>query len=335
MLKYDGGFVQAFDDPDINDHVSAIAEDAGGSLWFGTADFGGLFQFDGERFYIYSDEFGLADNNINCLTTYDGLLFIGTPNGLSTYDGMDFEMVYISDDFGTNHITALQVTEHETLVIGSKDGTAHVYKEGDVTPIDLLSTNSTITDIASTSFGVCFTTENDGLWVVNDESAIHISENEGFSSSKTRLVFEESGKVYLGGTSSLGSVNILKDTFTVKSFSYDHGFLGGTSKSAAVARKDGVWFIGTEKGITRFHSEEINASSPPPTAEFVELQLSYESVNWQERGYSVTKRGFPLTLSFLIQRTTFAFSSEESTIRTLMPFDTNGGLRVTRKIGYH
>lgn len=298
VLKYDGEmFVQAFDDPDINDHnISAIAEDSEGNLWFGTADFGGLFQFDGERFYIYSDEFGLADNNINCLTTYDGLLFIGTPNGLSTYDGMDFEMVYISDDFGTNHITALQVSRDGTLIIGSKDGKVHLYKEGDVTPLEALNTNSAITDIASTEFGLCFTTQNDGVWIVDGESILHVSDKEGLPDSKTQFVFQDGGVLYVGGKSSIHALTIQKDSVAVNSFSYNHGYLGGTPKDAALSKKDDVWFIGTEKGITRFNPEELNEISAQPAVEFVDLQLSYESVNWQKQGFSVNEQGFPVDL---------------------------------------
>ena len=101
VLRYDGyNFVRAFNDPDINDRqISAICEDGYGDMWFGTMDFGGLFQWNRKKLYIYSDEFGLADNNINCLEKdSEGNLLIGTPNGLSLFDGSDFQIVYLSDD---------------------------------------------------------------------------------------------------------------------------------------------------------------------------------------------------------------------------------------------
>ena len=298
VLKYDGeSFVQAFEDPDLNDHrISCITEDADGNLWFGTADFGGLFQYDGERFYIYSDEFGLADNNINCLIATDELVYIGTPNGLSTFDGFDFQMVFISDDFRTNHITALEVDKDGTVIIGSKDGTVHTYRDKELKEYKGFTTPSTITDIAVTDFGLCFSTISDWVWVVDENGARHITNTNGLSSPTARLMFENDGKLYIGGKSEIQAIELLEDTVLVTSFGFEQGYLGGVTKNAAVARFDNSWFIGTEKGITRFQSGELKASVAPPATELIELQLSYESVNWNELGFSVLENGLPKDL---------------------------------------
>jgi ligand-binding sensor domain-containing protein/serine phosphatase RsbU (regulator of sigma subunit) len=298
VLKYDGElFEKAFDDPDINDHnISSITEDADGNLWFGTADFGGLFQFDGERFYIYSDEFGLADNNINCLVADDQLIYIGTPNGLSTFDGFDFQMVFISDDFGTNHITALEVDEAGTIIIGSKDGKVHTYKDRELKELTELSTSSTITDIASLSVGLCITTANDGVYVMTENGARHLSTEEGLSNPGAHLIFEDQGRLFIGGRSTIDAIEMKEDTVLVSSFGFEHGYLGGAVKPAAVAALDDVWFLGTAKGITRFDVNELNFESRPPKTELTELQLSYETIKWADLGFELLDNRLPKDL---------------------------------------
>jgi ligand-binding sensor domain-containing protein/serine phosphatase RsbU (regulator of sigma subunit) len=298
VLKYDGElFVQAFEDPDVNDHnISAITEDAEGNLWFGTSDFGGLFQFDGERFFIYSDEFGLADNNINCLTTTeDGLLFIGTPNGLSTFDGNSFEVVYISDDFATNHITALEVLADGSVLIGSKDGTVNKYLDGEVSKLENIQAQSQITDINQSSLGLCITSLEDGLWLLTDENVLHLNENVGIS-SKTKFCFESGRRLYVGSGSSFYEIKPRNDTVAVTASGSGQGYLGGAFKSAAVAGHNATYFIGTEKGITAFRPREMHTNNLPPLTQLTQLQLSYQTVNWKEKGFKLKPNGLPADL---------------------------------------
>lgn len=300
VLTLDGDeLIQAFEDPDINDHhISAIAEDTDGNLWFGTSDFGGLFQYDGKQVYIYSDEFGLADNNTNCLTVNkDGLLFIGTPNGLSIYDGMDFQIVYISDEFATNYITALAPLKDGSVLIGSKDGAVHLYKEGEAQKVDAVKTSSWITAITETKTGYAITTKQDGVFVLADGNTTHITEEHGLQNDAANAVFEHNGKLYVSGINTLHQFTIQSDTIFGKRLGHPEGYFGGTCKSAAIAFNQGTFYLGTEKGITTFVPSELNGSNNAPKTELTELQLSYEAVNWSELGFELLTNGLPQNLS--------------------------------------
>ena len=299
VLEFDGDqFVLAFEDPDINDHqISSIAEDDLGNLWFGTMDFGGLFQYDGKRFFIYSDEFGLADNYINCLVAdEDGLLYIGTPNGLSTFDGASFEVVYISDDFATNHITALEVMSDGSVLIGSKNGAVNRFVNGEVKAVESISTNSWITDFCEYSNGICVATREDGIWVNIDASTVHLTEEHGLPTAGAQLVFQSGNRLYAGGSQGIVQFKLNADTILHKQFSQSEGFLGGASKQAAVTSYEGAHFIGTEKGITRFHPAELNINNHQPQTQLTELQLSYQSVDWKAMGFEMDEFGFPKNL---------------------------------------
>ena len=299
VLEFDGEiFVRAFEDPDINDRqISAITEDGAGNLWFGTMDFGGLFQWNGKQFYIYSDEFGLADNNINCLTTdKDGILYIGTPNGLSTFDGVDFEVVYLSDDFATNHVTALERLNDGRLIVGSKDGSIHIIKEGLPTRFDGFNIRSRITDICETKDGFSVSTLENGVWITQAEKIISVNEKDGLPNAGANLIFQSGNRIYAASGQSMIQLRLTEDTVLLSVISSSDGYVGGVAKSGASVRYEGVHYMGTEKGITRFDPAELSLNNHQPNTQITELQLSYESVDWTGLGFETSASGLPQNL---------------------------------------
>lgn len=299
VLTLDGDeIIPALDDPDINDqNISAIVEDADGNIWFGTSDFGGLFQYDGKQVYIYSDEFGLADNNTNCFAvSQDGILFIGTPNGLSTFDGMGFEIVYISDEFATNYITALEALPDGSILIGSKDGAIHQYKDGEVSRVESINTSSWITSISVIEGGFAVSTKQDGIYVSSNGKTTHISDQHGLQNSAATAVFEHNNKLYVAGINSIHQFTISSDTLLGVRLGQPEGYFGGTCIASAVDASNGTFYIGTEKGVTTFKPSELNVSAQAPKTELTELQLSYDSVNWAELGFVTLENSLPKEL---------------------------------------
>ncbi|MGB1317832.1 MAG: ligand-binding sensor domain-containing protein, partial [Flavobacteriales bacterium] len=287
VLSFDGlGFVSAFEDPDINDHqISSITEDSDGNLWFGTMDFGGLFQWDGKQFYIYSDEFGLADNNINCLATDDdGILYIGTANGLSTFDGMDFQIVFLSDDFNANHVTALTKAADGSMLIGSEDGSIFKYSNGTAVKHNPPQIATRITDIIHSDLGVAYAVKDDGVWVERNGVLTHISEESGLSNADVKSVVFHKNELFIGTGNGVERVLFEADSFRIESHTRTHGFLGSSCKQAAMLSADDAVFIGTEKGMIVLNPAELKPDRKAPKTALTELQLAYETVDWNELG---------------------------------------------------
>ncbi|MDP6909176.1 MAG: two-component regulator propeller domain-containing protein, partial [Flavobacteriales bacterium] len=299
-LRFDGFmFQRAFEDPDINDHqISSIGEDGDGNIWFGTMDFGGLFQWDGNKLYIYSDEFGLADNNINCLLKdVDGSLLIGTPNGLSRFDGEDFRVVYLSDDFSSNHITALELGADSTVLAGAADGSIFVLKNGEVTSKIKIDASSPVTDISNSKLGLAFATQADGLFIFKDEQTLHVNEASTAQLSSIRSLAQLGNSLYLGTANGMLQIQLDGDSLTVTEFNKDDGFLNSACKRGAMLSDGSNLWVGTTNGITRFTAAEKKWNIIPPTVFLTELQLSYKQVDWYELGFGIDEIGLPQDLS--------------------------------------
>lgn len=70
--------------------VWAIAEDKKRNLWIGTID-AGLWKYDGNSLTNYTIKDGLISNSISSLfCDNSGMLWIGTDNGITQYDGTSF-----------------------------------------------------------------------------------------------------------------------------------------------------------------------------------------------------------------------------------------------------
>ncbi|MCF8461315.1 MAG: SpoIIE family protein phosphatase [Flavobacteriales bacterium] len=304
VLKYDGhSFVKAFDDPDINDRqISSIAEDGFGNLWFGTMDFGGLFQYTGNKLYIYSDEFGLADNNINCLAKdAEGNLIIGTPSGLSAYDGSGFLRIPLTDNFSTDNVTSLKWLADGKGVVGTADGSVFILDEFRVEKKLELNTNSPITDICESPFGLAISSQTDGLYLVKDDAIRQVGTETGLVGASIRSLASMGGKLFIGTIHGLEQLSLVGDSIRVREYDQSKGFLGKTCKRGAMLTDGNSIWIGTSEGITRFTENERADDLFEPQTFLTEIQLDYNSVNWTKRGFDVSEMGLPqgLSLSYM------------------------------------
>lgn len=293
-------FIRAFRDPDINDHIiGPVSEDADGNLWFGTRDFGGLFQWDGKKIYNYSDAFGLADNNINALLLLpSGELLIGTPSGLSTFWDEEFEMISFTDEPGTAHVTQLMQLSDGRVLIGSLDGTVSEFKDGQVTELASSSAiRNAVNHLLSTPLGILIATEGNGLFLLNDLRLRHFTDRSGLPDMNVRSAAEVDGHIYIGTGHGIFSVTV-EDTL-LSAQTIDARALGGVleCRAGAVLREGTTLWFGTSRGMMRLQTRELPDISRPPHLFFEGLELFYRPVKWAVLGYETDAAGLPMGLS--------------------------------------
>jgi ligand-binding sensor domain-containing protein len=86
--------VKNIGDPNYG-NVQCSLQDKAGNLWFGTTE-NGLYKYDGKTFVRFLVADGLLSNNItSLLQDTDGTIWIGTKEGLCTYDGKTFTAIEI------------------------------------------------------------------------------------------------------------------------------------------------------------------------------------------------------------------------------------------------
>lgn len=73
--------------------IRAIFEDSQGRFWFGSQD-EGVAVYDGSTFTYYTTSDGLSSNQVRTIQEdQDGILWFGTGNGITRFDGDQFEIV--------------------------------------------------------------------------------------------------------------------------------------------------------------------------------------------------------------------------------------------------
>lgn len=104
--------------------VQAFAQTPDGYLWIGTK--GGLIQFDGVKFLVYTHENtpNLVESSVNCLAVGpDGSLWIGTEGGgLIRFHNRTFQSYPTKDGLRNSFVRAVYVDSHETVWVGADQG---------------------------------------------------------------------------------------------------------------------------------------------------------------------------------------------------------------------
>ncbi len=292
-------FERAFEDPDINDHmIRPVAEDAEGNLWFGTLDFGGLYQWDGKGIYNYSDVFGLSDNNISSLLLLpSGKMAIGTPGGLSLYTDDAFEVIPFSDSPTSNHITTMALLKGPQVLIGSMDGTVSVLNDRGVD--QLLSASAIrapVNHFAETRSGICISTEGNGLFLFKDGKLRHIAMEQGLPDRYVRSACEVMGKLYVGTSKGIFCVEL--EDVALRVITVQSSFKGESVECmpGALLQEGGTLWFGTSMGVIRFQPRQFPGSTGAPHLFMEGLELFYKPVNWLEKGFGTDGRGLPMEL---------------------------------------
>lgn len=105
------------------DNALTIEIDNDNNKWFGTVfqggDGNGLFKFDGNTWTEYNTtNSNISGNGITYLSLDDdGLLWIGNENGISTFDGQNWNNFSLDSEF--KHITAIAFENNETYWFGT------------------------------------------------------------------------------------------------------------------------------------------------------------------------------------------------------------------------
>ncbi len=124
LLKYNGKDFQLFTQKNglVDDNIWKIFQDREKNLWFASKE-NGISKLASERFLMYTVKDGLVFNEINTIyQSKDGRYWLGSPKGLSMYDGKIFTNYNQKDRRGNDAITAITEDREGNYIIGTGFG---------------------------------------------------------------------------------------------------------------------------------------------------------------------------------------------------------------------
>lgn len=213
----------------ISEYPEAPLEDRHGNLWFCTA-FDGLIRYDGREFVSFTTKDGLASNTVrDILEDEDGILWIATAGGLSSYDGESF--------------TTLTEYENGPFTYGSFG------KEGN---------HRELWDVLKDRQGHLWIATMDGVFRHNGTSFSHFPlpviaapTSFEFTSNMVYCIFEDQDGTLWFGTDGAGVVSYDGSTMVVYTEKED-GLCSDRVCSILQDRQGNFWFGTSGGGVSRY-----------------------------------------------------------------------------------
>ena len=194
--------------------IHCAFQDSKGYLWFGT-DAGGLCQFDGKTFTIYTTSDGLADNKVFsiCEDSISGNLWVGTNKGISIFNGHYF--IPIPEKLATlKNLTIGNIlidSKRETW-IGTADG-LYSWKENNLQKNSVISKLSVKTIFEDSQHCIWVGTYSKGLFKLSDSRIKNYQEPDGLISESIRSIIEpQPGVLWIGTDKGISQLNLSSET---------------------------------------------------------------------------------------------------------------------------
>ena len=215
---------------------NAITVDRQGNIWVGTYK-GGVLQFDGSHWIIYTTDDGLTNNLVYSIVIDDaGIKWFGTWQGLSSFDGNEW-MSYLNHQY----IRAMAIDRDGHMWLGATPDVVEFY-EGSI--LSTREGHSQINTIAiDREERKWVGTQDQGLQVlpwVNNPSCDHFGDI-------LKILFDEGGNMWIGtedGIYKLSGEECIHYTI-------NDGLVGNTVYSIVQDQFSHMWF-GTTSGVSEF-----------------------------------------------------------------------------------
>lgn len=244
-----------------------------GDLWFGTSN-EGLYKFDGNSFTQYTVKDGLSDNNvISILEDKEGILWLGTGDGICRYDHKSFTSIPIpnankniwGEGMGSNHVLCIMQDKSGFIWFGTWGGGAFRFdpskpltSEGNYINFladrgriqkDGLHHNVIQSIIEDTDGNIWLTSmTHDGISKYDGKNFTHFMPEDGLSYDQVTCSYQDRvGNIWFG---SLGNENGSLDRFDGNNFTNFNEQDGLCSNNTIAIHEDqaGNLWLGSSRG---------------------------------------------------------------------------------------
>lgn len=305
----------------------------GNRLWIGTFEHGlDIMDLKTEtvirHFTVGPGSGALRSNFIHSIyKTKSGQVWIGTSSGIYFYDSVK---KFISPDFfpKSSFYSTILETSDGTLWAGTFQDGVHYYNPrqniyGQLRLLrkqrDLLGENRITFLRESKKGGLWIATEN-GLFYLRlkDKSITSYSLANGLPSNLIyTLTEDDQGRVWV--TTSKGLALIEKDLKTIRTFTRSTGLPGEQFNYSSVFKAaDGSMYMGTVKGLIRFHPDEVRSDNYVPPLYITNFSIFNTPLNI-DPGHGPLKKSLQVTDTLQLPYNASTFNIDFAAINYTSP----------------
>ena len=229
----------------------ALLVDQRGRCWVGSYGMG-LFSYDETRLQVFTRRHGLPARETNCVTAgRDGMVWIGTRDGLARLGNGRFESVVGGEEPGDTAVTALQADATGKVWAGTRNGYVIGYHaNGEIHQVSALPDGYTVNQLEEGLDGrIWFSARYGGALGYlqhNGHTEIGLSELPLCPTSVGGMAIDGSGCLWLGSAGTDGSEGLR--TYDGTAFGAVDVELACPVLSLLWDRRDRLW-IGTNRGL--------------------------------------------------------------------------------------
>ena len=240
--------------------VRNIFEDKYGNLWFPTNHYG-IMRYDGDRLVYFSEKDGVGNGRLtDIVEDQDGIIWIGTADGLTKYDGNSFVNLNFNKKGLNNEIWNLTIDNKQILWVGTTEG-AFQFNGETFTPFSVpkaevenpktMYSFNRITDILEDKNGTLwFGTDGYGITKYDGTSFTFLTTEDGLPNNNiSELMEDKNGDIWIatmfGGISRYNG-----KTFTNYT---QEGIVEGIETGGFYEDHSGnIWFAAEHQGVYRY-----------------------------------------------------------------------------------
>lgn len=231
--------------------IFAMYQDSKGYLWSG--GYGGLSKFNGKTFKSYSPKNGLANHYVNAIIEDQfNLITVGTIDGLSVIDKVKGKVsnYYVKDGLPSDFVTCFTLDPAKGLWTGTNKGLC-IWDGKKVIQVPFFKNNSISCLLYTKEHGL-FIGTTQGLYKQQGEKFDLILDSVNVTCLAQCPL---SSKLYVGTTSGLYFLDLIKNTSTV--FHVSNGLIE-ESVNTIVCENNGTVWIGSKSGLISFNGKEFS-----------------------------------------------------------------------------
>ncbi len=286
------------DEKGLTNFISSVSAGKANNknIWFAT-DNNGIVKFTGSKFYNFTEKDGLISDHVYSIyVDSKGIVWCGTADGISRYDGSKF--LNTSTDkmkMQNEGVKAIVEDQAGNIWFGTSGGLARYSGDGQLRTFDEVEglKNKDINALTASSAGDIFIgTNTGGLYrynhLKNDSNSIEfVADDSLLLSNSIRSVVYLNDSMLIAGTFKGFDriyLNRAQKIIKVKHYTIKDGFLGLECNDNAILldRDHNIWF-GTVSGITRYAPSLDNKTIWVPKVYITDVQIAFKDVNWEKK----------------------------------------------------